>query len=105
MPSRRHTVPMRYRASVDVDYAPGQPLPDEACHTITASIERELAGSRRITVTDVTIAMRRTAIVTVEATLAGVNQGDLTNPLHALACLDTALDNALLRLGCGKSST
>lgn len=43
--------------------------------------------------------MRRTAMVSIEATLAGVNQGDLTNPLHALTCLDSALDNALLRAG------
>lgn len=90
---------MRYRASVDVDYARGQPLEDEARQAITAGIERELAGSRRISVIEITIAMRRPPILTVEATLAGVSQGDLTNPLHALTCLDTGLDNALLGAG------
>lgn len=90
---------MRYQASVDVEYAPGQPLGDESRRALALGIERELEGSKRITVIDLALTFRHAAVLTVEATLAGVDTDDLTNPLHALTCLDTALDGVLLRAG------
>lgn len=90
---------MRYRAAVDVDYASGQVLADEARQALTVGLERQLAGTRRITVMDLAVTFRQTGVLTVEATLAGVDLPDLTNSLHALTCLDTALDNALLQAG------
>lgn len=87
---------MRYRASVEIDYALGEALAGDAHHALTAAVKQAFAETAGITATNLAVISRRTPTLTVEATLADRN---LTNPLDALVCLVTALDKALLRTG------
>jgi hypothetical protein len=87
---------MRYRVSIQVDYAPGEALADDAHQALTVAIEQALADATPITVTELAVVFRRTATLTAEATLAS---RELTNPLDALTHLTTAVDKALLQTG------
>ncbi|MBO0877928.1 MAG: hypothetical protein J2P19_31520 [Pseudonocardia sp.] len=87
---------MKYRASIDVEYAPGEALAADAHRALTVGIEQALADATPITVTELAVVFRRTATLTVEGTLA---HRELTNPLDALTCLTTAFDKVLWQTG------
>ncbi|MBO0828641.1 MAG: hypothetical protein J2P24_12750 [Streptosporangiales bacterium] len=52
---------------MEVDYAPGEALADDAHQRLTVGIEQALADATPITVTELTVVFGRTATHTVEA--------------------------------------